>query len=415
MGQVSVSNAPPDSKARNGTTPAAPPRGLPQRYTDNYARYRQRGGLVEVVEDAAAFGGTKAAEDVPRLTFLSLLFDQIHKEGLDGDVAEIGVYRGDTAIVLARNARRLNRTAWLLDTFQGFDQRDLTGIDSGGDAQFTDTSLDAVRARVGTTNTRYVQGFFPETAAQLPEAGRYCLVHIDCDLYAPIFSALEYFYPRVVPGGYLVVHDYGSLCWDGAEKAVDTFFAGRPEGVVPMPDSAGSVVIRKARDNHGQLTWLQQKQLLACETWHPAANGALSHILEHGWSTPESWGVWGVGASHSIAMAPLMQGTATSGSGDFIVDLDVHAVIGSNRPAVDVDVLVDDKPVAAWHFTSKENRAIRSLRISRNPDLELAAPVNIELRPRSVLNPRELGPTQTELRPLGVALHRLRVSVPGTP
>ena len=409
-----MADTPADVKPRHGAAPPAPPGGLPQRYTSNYAKYRQRGGLIEVADDAAAFAGDRAPEDVPRLTFLSLLFDQIQKEGLEGDIAEVGVYRGDTAVILARNARRLDRIAWLLDTFNGFDQRDLSGIDSGGGAHFADTSLDAVRERVGTANTQYIQGFFPETATQLPPLGRYCLVHIDCDLYAPIFSALEYFYPRVVPGGYLVVHDYGSLCWDGAEKAVDTFFAGRPEGIVPMPDSAGSVVVRKVRNNGGRLTWLQQRQLLIRDAWHQAANGALSHILAHGWSTPEPWGVWGVGPVHSLAVAPLPEDTAASPCPDFTIDLEVHAVIAPGRPVVEVDVLVDGKPEAVWQFTSKENRGIRSLRVQRNSDRQLAAPVIVELRPRSVLTPGELGPTQTESRPLGVALHGLRVSIPRT-
>jgi hypothetical protein len=58
-------------------------------------------------------------------------------------------------------------------------------------------------------------------------------------------SGLEYFYPRMVPGGFLIIHDYGSLTWEGAEKAVDTFFADKPESVIPIPDSSGSAVVRR--------------------------------------------------------------------------------------------------------------------------------------------------------------------------
>ena len=102
-------------------------------------------------------------------------------------------------------ARKLGRTAYILDTFTGFDPADVVGIDASVNAtDFRDTSLEAVRALVGEDNVRYVNGRFPQSAGQLPSGGRYCLVHIDCDLYAPILSALQYFYPRVVPGGFLI-------------------------------------------------------------------------------------------------------------------------------------------------------------------------------------------------------------------
>jgi O-methyltransferase len=50
---------------------------------------------------------------------------------------------------------------------------------------------------------------------------------------------------HVVKGGFLVMHDYSSLWWDGVEKAVDEFFAVKPEKVIPIPDKSGTAVIRK--------------------------------------------------------------------------------------------------------------------------------------------------------------------------
>jgi O-methyltransferase len=60
-------------------------------------------------------------------------------------------------------------------------------------------------------------------------------------------SGLEFFYPRLTPGGFLVLHDYSSLEWDGAEKAIDEFLADKPERVIPIPDKSGTVVLRKIR------------------------------------------------------------------------------------------------------------------------------------------------------------------------
>lgn len=222
---------------------------VPQRYSVNLHLYEKAGGRTDLDRDLSSFveNSDLNRTDMARFHAFCLMFDQIGKERIPGDVAEIGVYRGHTASLLARFARRTERHAWLLDTFEGFKDDDFVGVDSSQKIQFTDTSLETVRAFVGEASTSYVKGFFPDTAVHLPEDGLYALVHIDCDLYKPILSALEYFYPRMAPGGFLVVHDYGSLWWPGAEQAVDEFFADKPEAVVPMPDISGSVVVRRAK------------------------------------------------------------------------------------------------------------------------------------------------------------------------
>jgi Macrocin-O-methyltransferase (TylF) len=221
----------------------------PQRYMDNYQLYRRRGGLVRPEVDVLGFikGQDGNRGDMARFYFFCLVFDQIVKWSLSGDVAEIGVWKGNTATLIVNIARQLGRTAYLLDTFEGFNSADLDGLDAKRKIEFDDTSLEAVRSFVGDACVRYVAGYFPETAVQIPEDASFCLVHVDCDLYKPIYSALEYFYPRLVPGGFLIVHDYSSLHWDGAETAVDEFFADKPETGIPLPDGGGSVVICKSK------------------------------------------------------------------------------------------------------------------------------------------------------------------------
>ena len=49
----------------------------------------------------------------------------------------------------------------------------------------------------------------------------------------------------MVAGGWLLIHDYSSLVWEGIEKAVDEFLADKPENLVLIPDKAGTAVIRK--------------------------------------------------------------------------------------------------------------------------------------------------------------------------
>ncbi|MFO1284366.1 MAG: TylF/MycF/NovP-related O-methyltransferase [Burkholderiales bacterium] len=172
----------------------------------------------------------------------------VEAESLPGSVAELGVYRGATAKLL--HELMPGRTLWLFDTFAGFDARDLPGDPgaTGGSFRFDDTSLDAVLRHIGpSTRVRACPGYFPETATAVPATERFALVHLDADLRKPTADALGFFYPRMVPGGVIIVHDYGSRAWPGVAEAVDAFFADKPESPVRIPDRSGSVVVRRAK------------------------------------------------------------------------------------------------------------------------------------------------------------------------
>ena len=380
----------------------------PQRFSSNYQRYRERGGAVRFEEDVAGFVATgKNNGDMARYYFFCLALDQIMKEELPGDLAEIGVYRGETATLIATIARRLGKAAWLLDTFEGFDPRDLQGIDYGQNEQFDDTSLDSVRALVGDDNVHFIKGYFPDTAVQMPSDLSYCLVHVDCDLYNPVRAALDYFYPRLVPGGFLLVHDYSSLHWDGAEQAVDEFFADKPESPIPLTDGAGTIAIRKHKSADLSQSWYVQKRRAAfAQGWVDASNAGPTRLfLSDGWAQPEEWGVWGVGERHILKLYP-----PNPIANRVKLECDVHVVLSGPRKSQRVDVFADDRLIDTWDFTAACNRAVRSLTVpTPRPGSEMVA---IEFRPHSIATPAELDPSNIDTRPLGLALHRLRWSSP---
>lgn len=178
--------------------------------------------------------------DPVRYTALALALDAIASDGVPGAMAEVGVYKGDTSRFLKRS--RPERTLYLFDTFEGFPDADLTTAD----ARFRDTGMDYVAQRIGTTDgVVFRKGYFPETAAGL-EDERFAFVLLDLDLYAPMLAGLEFFYPRLAPGGFLVLHDYHNPESDRAvSRAATLFFADKPEWVVAVPDRWGSVLIRK--------------------------------------------------------------------------------------------------------------------------------------------------------------------------
>jgi len=185
--------------------------------------------------------------DLARLVMFVENARVLEAEGIAGSLAELGVYKGTTAKLL--HALMPARTLWLFDTFEGFDARDLAheARDAGG-FRFDDTSLEAVLRYVdGGERVRACKGRFPDTAAQVPDGERFALVHLDADLQKPTADALAFFYPRMTPGGFIVLHDYGSGAWPGIALAADAFFADKPEGIVRIPDKSGTAIVRCAK------------------------------------------------------------------------------------------------------------------------------------------------------------------------
>jgi hypothetical protein len=92
-------------------------------------------------------------------------------------------------------------------------------------------------------------GWIPERFTDVAER-RFCFLHLDVDLLQPTHDALEFFYPRMVPGGVILCDDYGFETCPGARLAVDGFFASRPEPVVHLPTGQGLVILgtRSAAD-----------------------------------------------------------------------------------------------------------------------------------------------------------------------
>lgn len=189
------------------------------------------------------------SHDNTRRDMLILLLRTIIERKIDGAFAELGVYRGLTAKLLHYYAPE--RELHLFDTFEGFTgrstqpERERTGfvVDS---SMFSDTSLEGVKRyiRQKNENVTYHPGYFPATIPPALRSSSFAFVHLDADLYDPIFAGLAFFYPRMSRSGIIVVHDYNG--WIGARRAVDTFFEDKKDEIpIPMPDKSGSALIVK--------------------------------------------------------------------------------------------------------------------------------------------------------------------------
>lgn len=216
---------------------------------DSYVEFKEYPEFDALFERFSKFNRPNNVGDIARLWTFILNLKQIINEGIEGDFAELGVWRGNTAAVLAHFAEKTSRRVVLFDTFSGFDRRDLKGIDKDIGDQFEDTSVSLVKGVVGHGDgvCEFVKGYFPDTVEASHEARTYAAVSLDCDLYEPMKAGLDFFYPRMAKGGLFLLHDYSSRHWPGAKQAVDEFCKDKDERVILMPDKSGSAFIRKSK------------------------------------------------------------------------------------------------------------------------------------------------------------------------
>ena len=185
--------------------------------------------------------------DKIRLYNFWLQIQRINKDKVKGDFAELGVYKGDSARIIHLMAP--DRDFHLFDTFEGFTGTDLkpeTGkAATYSTKDFADTSLNHVLKNIGLIPDKFKVhvGYFPQSADGMEET-TFALVNMDADLYNPTKAGLEYFYPRLSPGGVIFIHDYNDK-WEGLMKAVDEFAATIPEKLILVPDLDSTVMFVK--------------------------------------------------------------------------------------------------------------------------------------------------------------------------
>jgi O-methyltransferase len=161
---------------------------------------------------------------------------------IEGDIAEVGVYKGGTAKLLACIFRETWKEIYLFDTFQGMPLTD-PEKDLHQEGDFNDTSLEQVASYLSEfKNVHLYKGIFPETADAI-RAKSFSIVHLDVDIYSSVYSSTEFFYPRMAKGGILIFDDYGFKSCPGAKQAVDVFFKTRPE--VPWYLPTGQAIVIK--------------------------------------------------------------------------------------------------------------------------------------------------------------------------
>ncbi|MDP4511938.1 TylF/MycF/NovP-related O-methyltransferase [Nonomuraea turcica] len=186
---------------------------------------------------------------------------QHHK--IIGDIVECGVWRGGSMQAVALTLDSMNaadqRHLWLFDTFEGMpppqdvdvavqDGRSASEYRKQYGESWCAASLSDVKERfkdlsIPDSHIHYIQGRVEESIpVHSPEA--IALLRLDTDWYESTLHELEHLYPKLTPGGVLILDDYG--CWKGARQAVDEYFAKKGNRVfLARCDPTGARVVIK--------------------------------------------------------------------------------------------------------------------------------------------------------------------------
>lgn len=170
-----------------------------------------------------------------RLNNLETCLRTIIADRVPGDILETGVWRGGACIFMKAVLDRfgeMSRTVWLADSFQGLPKPTATADKEAknhdfADCDFLKVSVEQVQANFERFNllddrVRFLKGWFCDTLPKAP-IQQLALLRLDGDLYESTNDALYAMYHRVVPGGFIVVDDYGT--WSGCRQAIDEFRA----------------------------------------------------------------------------------------------------------------------------------------------------------------------------------------------
>lgn len=200
---------------------------------------------------------------VERMAALLSATTYVTKNKIPGDIAECGVWRGGSMMIVALTLLAYGdrtRSLYLYDTYEGMsvptgDDKDLYGVsaeaqlrrDPRGTGIWCYAGLEDVRANMLSTGypenkIHFVKGKVEDTIPNTLSS-KLALLRLDTDWYVSTKHELRHLFPLIDPRGILIIDDYGH--WQGARKAVDEYFRERGKSVfLHRIDCTGRILVR---------------------------------------------------------------------------------------------------------------------------------------------------------------------------
>ncbi|MDX2032059.1 MAG: TylF/MycF/NovP-related O-methyltransferase [Blastocatellia bacterium] len=169
-----------------------------------------------------------------RMENLRMCVEQALREGVPGDLVETGVWKGGATIFMRAILKAYgdtSRRVWVADSFAGLPPPDAERYPAdAGDthheyaAQLA-ISLEQVQANFARFDlldeqVRFLKGWFRDTLPTAP-IDQIAVLRLDGDMYESTMDGLVHLYPKLSPGGFLIVDDYGYI--ESCRQAVSDY------------------------------------------------------------------------------------------------------------------------------------------------------------------------------------------------
>ena len=172
-----------------------------------------------------------------------------HSVKLEGAFVECGVNKGSlsSSIMSYLDWNSLNRSFYLFDTFCGFDPQMLTSEESSlnymekSKAYYPDCYEEVKKNFSEFKNVHLIRGSVPATLTQVP-ISQVAYLSIDMNCARPEIEAAEYFWPKLVAGGMILLDDYAYGTSRIQQKAFDQFAASKNTHVLSLPTGQGLII-----------------------------------------------------------------------------------------------------------------------------------------------------------------------------
>jgi O-methyltransferase len=144
----------------------------------------------------------------------------------DGSIIEVGVWRGGTGALIAKQATNCGITnpVYLCDTFTGVvkaSPKDSTY--KGGEHADASRQIveDLIFNQMKLDNVQILEGIFPDQTSYVIEQQKFRFCHIDVDVYQSAKDVVDWIWDKMVHGGIIVYDDYGFEKCNGVAKYVE--------------------------------------------------------------------------------------------------------------------------------------------------------------------------------------------------
>jgi hypothetical protein len=165
---------------------------------------------------------------------------------LPGAFVECGVNKGGFAksIINYTYFEKLEKLYYLFDTFTGFDLTQLNELEREtiGKSYFYDDCFELVQKEFSDKPfVKLVQGSVPESLRKV-NVGPVAFLSIDMNCVAPEIAAAKFFWPQMVPGGMILLDDYGFTAHHLQKEAFDRLALEWDVEILSLPTGQGLII-----------------------------------------------------------------------------------------------------------------------------------------------------------------------------